>query len=106
MLTMRLTKDSGNIAGSTRIFSILGEYHLYEGDNLKAIKMLEEAIYVLGVYKLKDYVKIRTLSDYAEALKREERFFESSEIFQNYSRISYNDQDINEEMLFIPEYYI
>lgn len=106
MLNMKLTKETGNVAGTVRMFAILGEFHTLHKNNEKALKMLEEAIYVLGFYKLNNYVKVRILADYAEVLKREERYFESSEMFQNYGRIKYGEKEINEEMLFIPDYYI
>lgn len=106
MLNMQLTKDTGNIAGNLRIFPILAEHHLLEGEVKAALSMLEEAVYILGCYKIPNYLKVRTLGDYAEALKRQERYYESSEMFQKYGRLSYGERDINEEMMFIPEYWI
>ena len=76
-----------------------------KGENEQALTILEEGVYLLKHYGLSDYVKFRTLICYSEALRREERHFEGNEVFQQIYDLKVEGREINDEMLFIPEYF-
>ena len=71
-----------------------------------AIKVLEQALYILEHYKINPLIKAKVLGNYTEALRREERHFEAVEYFQLALNINQRDEDLESEVLFMPSYFM
>lgn len=93
-----------------RAFAILSGYYLQIQNNPETIVdsliLLEEAIYALENFEINNFVKMRILGNYLEALRRQERHYEAEEIFQLLCNIQVKDEDVEREMLFIPSYFM
>lgn len=108
---MSLAQKTQTMPGILRSFAILSSYYLQLGrGNIEAtedsLKLLNEAIYVLENYDVNNFVKMRVLGNYLEALRRQERHFEAEEIFQLLCNIKVSDEDVESEMMFTPSYFM